>query len=120
MLAKTPPASDRVLVKLRNADDWRGDELRFQLNSGDAAEHADHLARTYRHIESCVVVFSSDAPTHAYRNGRLEKLVDGTPPGYHEVMQAAPSDFRDRTALEAGAVAVAILALMSFMIWMVA
>lgn len=81
--------SERVLVQINGADDWRGDDLRFKPRLGDALVRLNDLERSYRHISALRIVESEDEPTHAYTlDGTLRRLGDGRPPGYGESVDA--------------------------------
>ena len=66
--------SSRVLVRVAGADDWRGDDLRFVIGSGDAMQRRKELTDGYKHIVDVRIDFSEDMPTHTYENGHLKRL----------------------------------------------
>lgn len=66
--------SERVLVRPAGANDWRGDDLRFALESGDAVRRRDELRNGYLHIAETRITSSDDEPTHTYEGGHLVKL----------------------------------------------
>lgn len=81
--------SERILVKVHGADDWRGDALRFRPGSGHADARGVELSSEYASVAEWRVVTSEDAPTHIYKDGHLRLIgtledenLDVLPPGY--------------------------------------